>query len=157
MSDTASSVLLRDLDDHLGRPWEEAMRIHLRRLANEGVFGDDIVAVGPFWTAASQPVEIDAVVLAGRQRAAAALAEATWAKRANGASLRHDLERKLASLPRVAISASVSSDIVAPGETPRELSDVRPERAVVVFVNRCEAVPSGQEAPLSRHHRTMRR
>jgi hypothetical protein len=35
-------------------------------------------------------------------RTAAALAEAKWAKRANGARLRHELERKAASLPRVA-------------------------------------------------------
>ena len=67
-----------------------------------GVLGSDIVAVGSFWTAANEPVEIDAVVLAGRQRTAAALAEAKWAKRANGARLRHELERKAASLPRVA-------------------------------------------------------
>ena len=94
-------VLLRDLDDHLGRPWEEAMRIHLRRLAASGTLGDDVVAVGSFWTAADQPVEIDAVVLAGRRREAVALAEAKWAKRVNGATLRRDLERKAASLPRV--------------------------------------------------------
>lgn len=94
-------VLLRDLDDHLGRPWEEAMRIHLRRLAASGTLGDDVVAVGSFWTAADQPVEIDAVVLAGRRREAVALAEAKWAKRVNGATLRRDLERKADSLPRV--------------------------------------------------------
>ena len=94
-------VLLRDLDDHLGQPWEEAMRIHLRRLATDGMLGDDVVAVGSFWTAADQPVEIDGVVLAGRRREAVALAEAKWAKRVNGATLRRDLERKAASLPRV--------------------------------------------------------
>ena len=77
------------------------MRIHLRRLAASGTLGDDVVAVGSFWTAADQPVEIDAVVLAGRRREAVALAEAKWAKRVNGATLRRDLERKAASLPRV--------------------------------------------------------
>lgn len=95
-------VLLRDLDDHLGRPWEEAMRMHLRRLATAGELGDDVVAIGSFWTAADQPVEIDGVVLSGRNRTATTLAEAKWSKRVNGAALRRELERKASSLPRVA-------------------------------------------------------
>jgi hypothetical protein len=39
-------VLLKDLDDHLGAPWEAAVRTHVRCLAVDGVIGDDIVAVG---------------------------------------------------------------------------------------------------------------
>jgi hypothetical protein len=41
-------VLVADLDDHLGPRWEEAFRIHLRRLAEAGEIGPDIVGVGPF-------------------------------------------------------------------------------------------------------------
>ncbi|MGI8478994.1 MAG: ATP-binding protein [Gaiellaceae bacterium] len=94
-------VLVRDLNDHLGRPWEEAVRIHLRRLAELGELGPDVVAVGRWWTAAEPPVELDAVVLAGRNRAAALVGEAKWARRVDGQQARRVLERKAAALPRV--------------------------------------------------------
>ena len=94
------SVLLRDLDDFMGPRWEEAFRVHLRRMAGRGELGDDIVAVGPFWTAADPPVEIDAVALAGRDRAVAIVGEAKWAKRVDGAAIRRQLERKADALPR---------------------------------------------------------
>ncbi len=95
-------VLLKSLDDHMGGPWEEAFRDHLRRLAAAGELGDDIVAIGPFWTSADDPAEIDAVALAGRGREAVLLGEAKWAKRVNAARLRADLERKSPALPRLA-------------------------------------------------------
>ncbi|HET8862846.1 MAG TPA: ATP-binding protein [Solirubrobacterales bacterium] len=104
-------VLLGSLDDHMGGPWEEAFRDHLRRLAAAGELGDDIVAIGPFWTSADDPAEIDAVGLAGRGRQAVLLGEAKWAKRVNGARLRGELERRsgvlsrLAPKPRYAIGA----------------------------------------------------
>ena len=95
-------VLLRSLDDHMGGPWEEAFRDHLRRLAAAGELGEDIVAVGSFWTSAEDPAEIDAVALAGRGREAVLLGEAKWAKRVNAPRLRAELERKSAVLPRLA-------------------------------------------------------
>jgi hypothetical protein len=95
-------VLLKSLDDHMGGPWEEAFRDHLRRLAAADELGDDIVAVGPFWTSADDPAEIDAVALAGRDREAVLLGEAKWAKRVSATRLRADLERKAAVLPRLA-------------------------------------------------------
>ncbi len=95
-------VLLGSLDDHMGGPWEEAFRDHLRRLAAAGELGDDIVAIGPFWTSADDPAEIDAVGLAGRARQAVLLGEAKWAKRVNAMRLRSELERKSGVLPRLA-------------------------------------------------------
>ena len=95
-------VLLDSLDDHMGGPWEEAFRGHLRRLAAAGELGDAVVAVGPFWTSAAEPTEIDAVALAGRSREAVLLGEAKWAKRVNAPQLRAALERKAAALPRLA-------------------------------------------------------
>jgi AAA+ ATPase superfamily predicted ATPase len=93
-------VLLDSLDDHMGGPWEEAFRDHLRRLAAAGDLGDGIVAIGPFWTSAEDPAEIDAVALAGRSREAVLIGEAKWAKSVNAARLRAELERKSAALPR---------------------------------------------------------
>lgn len=95
-------VLIASLNDHMGGPWEEAFRTHLRRLADEKTLGDDIVAVGPFWTAEADPGEIDAVALAGRSRTAVAVGEAKWAKRVDGARIRRTLERKAEALPRLA-------------------------------------------------------
>ena len=90
------------LDDCLGPRWEEAFRRHLRVLANQGRLGDNVVPVGPYWTAdGSHHVEIDAVVLAGRERAAVAVGEAKWARRADSARLRRELERKTEALPLV--------------------------------------------------------
>ena len=94
-------VLLDSIDDYMGAPWEEAFRDHLRRLAAAGDLGPDVVAIGPFWTAAADPAEIDAVALAGRRREATLIGEAKWAKRVDGASLRADLERKAKALPRL--------------------------------------------------------
>lgn len=98
---TILPVLVKSLDDHLGGPWEEAFRIHLRRLAEQGELGPEIVAVGRFWTAAQEVVEIDAVALAGRQRKAVLIGEAKWAKRVDGARVRRELERKAPALPRL--------------------------------------------------------
>ncbi|HEX8689788.1 MAG TPA: DUF234 domain-containing protein [Solirubrobacterales bacterium] len=98
-------VLLDSLDDHMGGPWEEAFRDHLRRLASSGELGSDIVAIGPFWTSASDPTEIDAVALAGRKREAVLLGEAKWAKRVSAPQLRAELERKAGAMPRVAREA----------------------------------------------------
>jgi len=94
-------VLTESLDHHMGGPWEEAFRLHLRRLAARGDLGEGIVAIGPFWTAGQDPGEIDAVALAGRGREAVLLGEAKWARRVDGSRVRAGLERKGAGLPRV--------------------------------------------------------
>lgn len=95
-------VLLESLDDHMGGPWEEAFRAHLRRLAASGDLGEGIVAIGPFWTAGADPGEIDAVALAGRGRKAVLLGEAKWRKRVDGGRIRADLERKAPAIPNLA-------------------------------------------------------
>jgi AAA+ ATPase superfamily predicted ATPase len=95
-------VLLGSVDDRMGGPWEEAFRDHLRRIAAAGELGPGVVAIGPFWTAASDPAEIDAVALAGRGREAVLIGEAKWARRVDGSRLRAGLERKAESLPILA-------------------------------------------------------
>jgi hypothetical protein len=92
----------------MGGPWEEAFRDHLRRLAANGELGPDIVAIGPFWTAAEDPAEIDAVALAGRSRKAVLIGEAKWKRRVDGARLRGELERKAEELPRLDPAARVA-------------------------------------------------
>lgn len=100
LGDGVASVLVQSLDDYMGPRWEDAFRHHLRRLAREGSLGEDVVAVGPFWTSAGEPVEIDAVVLAGRAREAVWVGEAKWARELDGDAVRHVLERKAEALPR---------------------------------------------------------
>lgn len=94
------SVLIRDLDDHLGGRYEEAFRFHLRRLAEAGELGAGIVAIGPFWVEQPTQVEIDAVALAGRGREPVLVGEAKWAKREDATRLVRALEQKAQALPR---------------------------------------------------------
>ena len=97
-------VLLRELDDYMGPRWEEAFRLHLRRLAERGAIGEEIVAIGPFWTLAGsdgEQSEIDAVVLAGQDRAAVLVGEAKWARQVDGRRLHWELEQKARALPKV--------------------------------------------------------
>ena len=104
-------VLIESLDDHLGAPWEEAFREHLRRLARDGALGPDIVAVGPYWSAGGQD-EIDAVVLAGRDRHPVLVGEAKWARAVDGRRLVAALrDKSRALLP----AASPLSDEGDPG------------------------------------------
>jgi AAA+ ATPase superfamily predicted ATPase len=103
LGDSILPVLEQSLNDHMGGPWEEAFRTHLRRMAVAGELGEEVVAIGPFWTAAADdPGEIDAVALAGRSRKAVLLGEAKWQKRVNGSRIRADLERKAESVPKLA-------------------------------------------------------
>jgi AAA+ ATPase superfamily predicted ATPase len=91
--------LLKDLDDHLGPKWEEAFRLHLRRLAAAGEIGSDIVAVGRWWRDGEG--EIDAVVLRGRDRRASLVGEAKWTKSADAKDVIRDLERRAQLLPKI--------------------------------------------------------
>jgi uncharacterized protein len=91
-------VLAASLDDFMGDRWEEAFREHLRRLATTGML-DEVVAVGRFWSGGGD--EIDAVCLAGRQRAATLVGESKWARRVDAGPLESALARKSAALPRV--------------------------------------------------------
>ncbi len=100
LGESVLPVLLADLDDHMGPRWEDAFRQHLRRLASDGRLDENVVAIGPFWTADSA-VEIDAVALAGRNRRAILLGEAKWAMEVDGSRLREELEVKSRSLPRL--------------------------------------------------------
>jgi AAA+ ATPase superfamily predicted ATPase len=96
LGDAILPVLLEDLDDALGPPWEEATRIHLRRLAAAGQLGPGVVAVGTFWRDGAG--EIDAVVLAGRARRPVLAGEAKWARRVDARRIEVDLVRKAALL-----------------------------------------------------------
>jgi hypothetical protein len=96
---TILKALLADLDDHMGPRWEESFRQHLRRIAARGELGDDVVAVGPYWSDGREAVEIDAVVLAGRRRRAVLVGEAKWARVVDGERARRSLEGKMRSLP----------------------------------------------------------
>jgi uncharacterized protein len=94
------TVLMKELDDHMGERWEAAFREHLVRLAAAGELGEDIVDIGRWWRD-SPPVEIDAVALAGRRREAVLVGEAKWARRVDAERVRRELERKAEALPRV--------------------------------------------------------
>lgn len=126
-------VLLAGLGDHLGGPWEEAFRAHLRRLAEQGLLGDGIVAVGPFWTAEQDPHEIDAVVLAGRDRAAVLVGEAKWATRVDAVRIRRALEQKARALPRLADDVGY---VVCARETVDNVNDTIALTATDVFGGR---------------------
>jgi hypothetical protein len=69
-----------------GEPWGEAFRLHLRFLADQDHLDEDIIAIGPFWTAAGEEgqLEIDSVALAGPDRATILLGEAKWARWVDG-------------------------------------------------------------------------
>jgi uncharacterized protein len=97
--------MIERLDDHMGARWEEAFRLHLRRLATAGKLAPEVVRIGAFWS--ERPaVEIDAVALAGRREEAVLLGEAKWARTANGARIVRELERKASALPLLAPSPS---------------------------------------------------
>lgn len=91
---------MAELDDHMGGPWEEAVRLHLRRVADRGELGADVVAIGRWWKETGGD-EIDAVVLSGRERSATMVGEAKWTRGVDGGRLAAALLRKAEELPRV--------------------------------------------------------
>ena len=98
---TIIGPLSERLDDYMGERWEDAFRIHLRRLAANEELAPDVVGVGAFWSDIP-PVEIDAVVLAGRREQAVLAGEAKWARTVNGARIVRELQRKVEALPHLA-------------------------------------------------------
>ena len=75
--------------------------MHLRRLAIEDRLGDEVVAIGPWWSTGAEGVEIDAVVLAGRESGATLVGEAKWARTVNGNQIARSLAEKAKRLPRI--------------------------------------------------------
>lgn len=123
-------VLKAGLNDFLGARYEEAFRAHLRLLAEQGQLASDIVAIGPFWTTDAQPVEIDAVALAGRAREAVLVGESKWARRVDARRIRRELERKAEALPdrreplQFAIAAREAVENVEPDILPITAADI---------------------------------
>ncbi len=99
LGETVLPVLMEQLDDHMGERWEAAFRAHLTRMAAQGLIGEDVVEIGRWWRD-SPPVEIDAVVLAGRRREAVLVGEAKWARRVDGRRELRELTEKAQALPR---------------------------------------------------------
>jgi hypothetical protein len=92
-------ALRRELDDHLGIPYEEAFREHLWEQAGTGVLGDHVVAIGPWWRSGGQD-QIDAVVLAQPEltRIPVAVGESKWSKSVSGPRTKAKLAAKSAAL-----------------------------------------------------------
>jgi len=114
-------VLATSLDDFLGHRFEEAFRQHLRRLAATGELGD-VVAIGPFWSGGGD--EIDAVALAGRERAAVLIGEAKWSRAVDAAPLETALVRKSSALPKIRdpLRLAVAAREVVRGAAPSTLT-----------------------------------
>ncbi len=100
-------VLEDSLDDHQGPRWEGMFRDQVRRLAAAGALGEQIVAVGPFWTADGHN-EIDVVALAGRSRTPVLIGESKWAREVSAPSLVANLHRKALALPDSATQLRVA-------------------------------------------------
>lgn len=100
MGAMVARTLHNRLDHHVGPRYEEAFRAHLRRLAMAGEFGDEVLRIGPYWTAGRGDVEIDAVVLAGTPPAAVAVGECKWTDRVAASALLPKLVARSLALPR---------------------------------------------------------
>ena len=96
---TVLNVVMKEFSDFMGARYEHAFREHLRRLAANGRFGEEVIAVGEWWRAqsgpASDPCQLDGVVLAGRKRTPVVVGEAKWANVVNGSSEAGGMKRKL--------------------------------------------------------------
>ncbi len=107
MGRQVANALVGELDNHMGPRFEEAFRDHLRRLATDGQLGE-ITSIGPWWNRSGDPVEIDAVGLAGRSGRAVLLGEAKWAKTADGARLARQLRAKASVVPRLSDDPTIA-------------------------------------------------
>jgi uncharacterized protein len=126
---TVVKSLVAGLDDLMGTTWEEATRSHLRRLADDGQFGSDVVAVGRHWK--DNVAEIDGVVVAGRARNVVAVSEAKWAKSVNGNALGNELRAKMLKLD---LPTDHVRFVVAARQNVTNASDVLPLTAKEIFV-----------------------
>lgn len=125
----AVKAIEHSIDDAMGWPWEEAFRWHVRRLIETGALRDDVVAVGPWWTA-DNAVELDAVGLAGRAAEAAVIGEAKWARRVDARSVLANLQRgagrlpKLSAAPVYVVCARGAVDGLPPGVVGLTAADI---------------------------------
>lgn len=119
---TVLNVIVKEFSDFMGPRYEQAFRQHLRRMASEGRFGDDVVDVGEWWRLQAgptkDPCQLDGLVLSGRKRAPIAVGEAKWALKTNGSSLLGEMRRKLLS-SRLADADAVGYVVAARGEVTR--------------------------------------
>jgi AAA+ ATPase superfamily predicted ATPase len=94
-----ATVMERQLDDFMGNRWEEALRAHLVRVADDLALPEPVVDVGCFWKSRvrpdEDPCEMDAVALVGAGRKVGLVGEAKWAKSEDGRRVVRVLERKL--------------------------------------------------------------
>lgn len=91
--------LLSTVDGYMGLVYEEAFRDYLRREANAGRLGEDIVAVGSWWRDDGVS-QLDAVVLAqrGQTRVPVLVGEPKWAVSVDARRIKTSLIRKAADL-----------------------------------------------------------
>jgi len=122
-------VIEKGLDDHMGARFEEAFRMHLRRLAAAGGLGGEVVAIGPWWRD-QPPTEIDAVALSGRGRTATLIGEAKWGRAIDAPRFVHSLTRAAEALPNVADDVRLA---LAARETIREPGDTLAITAADIF------------------------
>ncbi|HVA43607.1 MAG TPA: ATP-binding protein [Acidimicrobiales bacterium] len=97
LGESILDVLVESLDDHMGPRYEQCFRDHLRAEAAAGRLGTRVVAVGPWWRD-DPPTQIDAVVLAGRERKPTLVGESKWARRTDASRLVAELRAKAAGL-----------------------------------------------------------
>jgi uncharacterized protein len=83
------------LDDFMGAAWEDAFRDHLALHAEE--IDPETVDIGPWWRGDGQD-ELDAVALAGRNKAPVLVGEAKWTKRVRAPRLLDRMRAKSAHL-----------------------------------------------------------
>lgn len=120
LGDSILGVMLQGIDPHLGHPWEEAVRAHVRRECAAGRLASDVVAVGSWWGGHGHD-EIDVLALAGRSRTPVLAGEVKWARSVDAPHLVHELHRKVERGLRADVEAL--RYLVAARDTAREASN----------------------------------